>query len=140
MVKICSACHSTWAGGQFCEDCGAELHDPYAADAAEKVPRNMWRYIRLQYGARRGMLVRVMAFLMVPVVFGLGAREAVLWPSPWNILGIVGAALAGLLTWATIYWLAGRAVRIWVLRKGQLNKRRMARAMLKRVVKSSRSA
>ena len=135
MVKICSACHSTWAGGQFCEDCGAELHDPYAADAAEKVPRNMWRYIRLQYGARRGMLVRVMAFLLAPVVFGLLARRAVLLDGAWMGVGIAGAALAGFLTWASVYWLAGKAVRIWVLRKGQLNKRRAARALLKRALR-----
>jgi len=84
------------------------------------------------------MLVRVMAFLMVPVVFGLLAREAVLLATPWNAIGIAGAALAGFLTWALIYWMAGKAVRIWVLRKGQLNKRRMARAMFKRATTSRR--
>jgi hypothetical protein len=140
VIKICPACSSTWAGGVHCEDCGGLLRDPFAVDAAQALPRGIWGYIRLQYGARRGMLVRVMAFLMVPVVFGLGAREAVLWPSPWNAFGIAGAALAGFLTWATVYWLAGRAVKIWVLRKGQLNKRRLARAMLKRVIKSSRTS
>jgi hypothetical protein len=131
VVKICSACNSTWAGGQFCEDCGAELHDPYGD--AGKIPKGMWRYIRLQYGARRGMLVRVMAFLLVPVVFGLLAREAVISSSP--LLGVLGAALAGVATWALVYWLAGKAVRIWVLRKGQLNKRRAARALLKRALR-----
>ena len=135
MIKICQACASTWAGGTHCEDCGAELMDPYAADAAERAPRGIWRYIRLQYGARRGMLVRVMAFLMVPVVFGLLAREAVLLHAPWNILGLLGSALAAFFTWATIYWVAGKAVRIWVLRKGQLNKRKAARAMLKRALR-----
>src|SRR2546423_14165513 len=115
-----------------CEDCGTLLHDPYARDAAEVLPRSIWRYIRLQYGARRGMLVRVMAFLLVPVVFGLLAREAVISSSP--VLGLIGAALAGFLTWAGVYWLAGKAVRIWVLRKGQLNKRRAARALLKRAL------
>jgi hypothetical protein len=132
VVKICSACNSTWAGGQFCEDCGAELHDPYGQDA-DKVPKGMWRYIRLQYGARRGMLVRVMAFLLAPVVFGLLAREAVISSSP--VLGLVGAALAAFATWAAVYWLAGKAVRIWVLRKGQLNKRRAARALLRRALR-----
>ena len=126
MVKICSACNSTWAGGQFCEDCGAELHDPYGD--AGKIPKGMWRYIRLQYGARRGMLVRVMAFLLAPVVFGLLAREAVISSSP--LLGLLGAALAGVATWALVYWAAGKAVRIWVLRKGQLQKRKLARALL----------
>jgi hypothetical protein len=135
LIKICPECGSTWAGGRACEDCGAQLHDPYAPDAAEALPRGIWRYIRLQYGARRGMLVRVMAFLMAPVVFGLLARRAVILPGAWAIAGIAGAAFAGILAWATIYWIAGRAVRVWVLRKGQLNKRRMARALLKRALK-----
>ncbi len=135
MIKVCSACNSTWAGGRFCEDCGAELHDPYAPDAKEALPRGIWKYIRLQYGARRGMLVRVLAFLSVPVVFGLLARRAVLLDGGWMALGIAGAALASILAWATIYWIAGKAVRVWVLRKGQLNKRRMARALLKRAIK-----
>jgi len=135
MIKVCAACNSTWAGGQWCEDCGAELQDPYAPDAAEKLPRGIWRYIRLQYGARRGMLVRVLAFLMAPVVFGLLAREAVLLDGAWMVAGLAGAALAGFATWATIYWMAGKAVRVWVLRKGQLNKRRAARALLRRAIR-----
>jgi hypothetical protein len=135
VIKVCAECGSTWAGGRVCEDCGATLRDPYAADAAEALPRGIWRYIRLQYGARRGMLVRVMAFLVAPVVFGLGAREAVLLPSPWSALGVVAAAVAGVATWALIYWLAGKAVRVWVLRRGQLNKRRAAKALLKRALR-----
>jgi hypothetical protein len=131
VIKVCAACNSTWAGGLWCEDCGAELRDPYAPDAGATLPRSIWRYIRLQYGARRGMLVRVMAFLLGPVVFGLGAREAVTWPSPWNVVGLSAAALAGLACWWTIYWLAGKAVRVWVLQKGRLNKRRAARALLR---------
>ena len=139
MVKVCVACNSTWAGGRICEDCGAELHDPFAPDAAETVPRTLWRYIRLQYGARRGMLVRVLAFLSVPVVFMLGARQAVLLDGAWMAVGLVLAALASILAFALIYWLAGKAVRIWVLRKGQLNKRRAARALYRQVVRKSRT-
>ena len=135
MIKVCPGCASTWAGGSHCEDCGTLLRDPFAKDAAEALPKGIWKYIRLQYGARRGMLVRVMAFLMVPVVFGLLAREAVVLATPWNAIGIAGAALAGFFAWALIYWMAGKAVRIWVLRKGQLSKRRMARALLKRVIR-----
>jgi hypothetical protein len=136
MIKVCAGCNSTWAGGIWCEDCGAELQDPYASDAAEKLPRGIWRYIRLQYGARRGMLVRVLAFLSVPVVFGVLARQAVVLPGGWMAAGIAGAALMAFLTWASIYWLAGKAVRIWVLRKGQLNKRRAARAFLRKALRS----
>lgn len=136
MIKVCPACASTWAGGTRCEDCGAELHDPYAPDAREKLPQGIWRYIRLQYGARRGMIVRVLAFLSVPVVFGLGARASVVQPSPWNAIGLVLSALAAAASWATIYWIAGKAVRLWVLRRGQLNRRRLARALMKRVISS----
>jgi hypothetical protein len=135
LIKVCPDCGATWAGGRQCEDCGGILHDPYAKDAGEALPKGIWKYIRLQYGARRGMLVRVMAFLAVPVVFGVLARRAVVLPGGWMAAGIAGAALASILAWATIYWLAGRAVRIWVLRKGQLNKRRMARAMIKRALR-----
>jgi hypothetical protein len=135
MIKVCPECGSTWAGGRACEDCGATLRDPYAPDAASTLPRGIWRYIRLQYGARRGMIVRVMSFLLAPLVFGLGAREAVLWSTPWNLLGVAGAALAALVTWWSIYWAAGKAVRIWVLRKGQLHRRRAARALLRRALR-----
>ena len=133
MIKVCPGCASTWAGGTHCEDCGHVLHDPYARDAAEVLPRGIWRYIRLQYGARRGMIVRVLAFLSVPVVFGLGARAAVVQPSPWNAIGLTLSVLAAAASWATIYWIAGKAVRLWVLRRGQLNRRRLARALVKRV-------
>jgi hypothetical protein len=135
VIKICPACSSTWAGGRWCEDCGGELRDPFADDAATALPRSIWSYIRLQYGARRGMLVRVMAFLLAPAVFGVIARAAVAWPSPWSTLGVIGGVLCGLMAWATVYWVAGRAVRLWVLRRGQLNKRRMARALLKRALR-----
>jgi hypothetical protein len=116
-----------------CEDCGAQLHDPFAPDAATALPKGTWSYIRLQYGARRGMIVRVLAFLLGPVVFGLLAREAI--TRPYAPLGIAGAFVAGVATSAIIYWFAGRAVRIWVLRKGQLHKRRMARALMRRAFK-----
>jgi hypothetical protein len=135
VIKICPACSSTWAGGLWCEDCGGELRDPYAADAATSLPSSIWGYIRLQYGARRGMLVRVLAFLLAPVVFGLVARQAATWPVPWAV-GLLCAGACGLLTFTFIYWMAGKAVRVWVLRRGQLHKRRMARALIKRALRA----
>jgi hypothetical protein len=69
-------------------------------------------------------------------VFGLLAREAVLLPSPWSVIGVIGAIVAGVATWALVYVAAGRAVRIWVLRKGQLRKGKMARALVRRAIRS----
>lgn len=133
MIKICTGCNSTWAGGRVCEDCGAELRDPYG-DEAQQLPPSMWRYIRLQYGARRGMIVRVLAVLFGPLAFGLVLRAAVGCERPWSLILGIASAPIGVATWWSIHWLSGRAVRIWVLRKGQLNKRRMARAMARRAL------
>ena len=134
MVKICPRCESTWAGGLICEDCGSPLDDPFDEKRARNFPDKVWSYIRLQYGARRGMIVRVLAILLGPVVAFLLMREATALSSPWSLVGIVGSIAAGLLTWWTIHWFAGKAVRIWVLRKGRVNKRKLAKAMLKRAL------
>jgi hypothetical protein len=131
MVKICLRCRSTWAGGQTCEDCGGELRETFDGDA-RSFPKGVWAYIRLQYGARRGMLVRVMALILGPVVGALLLRVALTLAMPWEALGALGAVLAGVVTWWGIHWLAGKAVRIWVLRKGQLDRRKLARAILKK--------
>ncbi len=134
MIKVCPACRSTWAGGRICEDCGAELADPYGDDAKE-LPAGVWSYIRLQYGARRGMLVRVLAYLLGPTAGFLLLREAIVLPMPWAVFASIGALATGVLLWWTIHWAAGKAVRIWVLRKGQVSKRRLARAMLKKLTR-----
>jgi hypothetical protein len=118
----------------MCEDCGAALVDPFAEDAQE-FPEEVWKYIRLQYGARRGMIVRVLAVLLAPVVTGLLLRPALLLPSPWSGLGAVGAVVAGGLTWATLHYGAGRAVRIWVLRRGRVRRTLLAKAMIKRALR-----
>jgi hypothetical protein len=131
VIKICTRCNSTWAGGLWCEDCGAPLRDPYAAEAGS-FPSTIWGYIRLQYGARRGMIVRVLAILLAPVVLGLLLRAAAGLERPWSLVVGATAPPAALATWWTIHWSAGRAVRIWVLRKGQLNRRRLARALVRR--------
>lgn len=134
MIKICSRCRSTWAGGTLCEDCGGELLDPYAGDARE-LPEEVWKYIRLQYGARRGMLVRVLALLLGPVVGFFVLRWALTLPSFWKAAGVLVAVAAGFATWAALHYLAGQAVRIWVLRRGRVNKAKLARAMLKRALR-----
>ena len=133
MVKVCASCLSTWAGGMICEDCGGPLTDPFGDGAAE-LPEHVWSYIRLQYGARRGMIVRVFAYLLGPVVGFWLLRRALTLAGVWRVLGVVGAALAGLLTWWILYWGAGKAVRVWVLRRGQVHKAKLAKALLKRAL------
>jgi hypothetical protein len=131
MIKVCLSCRSTWAGGQTCEDCGGQLRDTFDGDAGS-FPRGIWSYIRLQYGARRGMLVRVMALILGPIAGALLLRAALSLAMPWLLLGMAGAICGGVFTWWAIHWLAGRAVKIWVLRKGQLSKKKLARALFKR--------
>jgi hypothetical protein len=137
MIKICRSCRSTWAGGMICEDCGAALVDPYG-QASRDLPEGVWKYIRLQYGARRGMIVRVLAILLGPVVAVILARRALGLSPPWSFVGIVGALAAGLATWFVLHRLAGKAVRLWVLRRGQLNRKRLARALLRRPARALR--
>ena len=81
MIKICTACSSTWAGGRFCEDCGAPLRDPFG-DEARELPSTIWGYIRLQYGARRGMIGRVLAGLLGPTLAVILLRQAVTLDPP----------------------------------------------------------
>jgi hypothetical protein len=135
VIKICPQCLSTWAGGLICEDCGAALEDPFAA-SARGLPERVWAYIRLQYGSRRGMIVRVLAILLGPVVAGLLLRPALTLTTPWRELASFAAVVAGVAAWWSIHWLSGRAVRIWVLRRGRLQKTRLARALLRRALRS----
>ena len=132
-MKICPACRSTWAGGQICEDCGATLRDPFG-EQSQELPESVWSYIRLQYGARRGMIVRVLALLMGPVVAVVLLRRALSLEAPWSWVGAGGALAAGVGTWWLIHWVAGKAVRVWVVRRGRLNRKKLARAMLKKAI------
>jgi hypothetical protein len=134
MIKVCPSCRSTWAGGLICEDCGAALVDPTGA-ASKGLPEGVWKYIRLQYGARRGMIVRVLAVILGPTVAFLSLRRATTLPAPWSFVGGAAAVLAGFLTWFALHRLSTKAVRIWVLRRGQLNRKRLARAMIKRALR-----
>lgn len=129
MVKICARCHEVSAGGYRCPDCGGELIHTSDAEA-KSLPEKVWRNQRVDYGARRGMIVRFLGIFAGAVVGLLGVRSSVPLPSPWSWLGAIGSLVAGVLLWWTIYVLAGRAVRIWVLRKGQLHRRKLARALL----------
>src|SRR5687767_455366 len=105
MIKVCPSCRSTWAGGMICEDCGTALVDPHG-EASRDLPEGVWKYIRLQYGARRGMIVRVLAILLGPTVAFLSLRRATTLPSPWSIVAGIGAILAGFLTWFALHRLS----------------------------------
>ena len=131
MIKICPRCPSTWAGGTACEDCGGPLVDPFAEDAAE-LPEEVWRYIRLQYGARRGMIVRVLAILFGATVGLVLLRRALALGMPWAAPAAAGAVAAGVASWWTLHRLAGHAVRVFVLRRGRLRRGRLARALVRR--------
>jgi len=90
----------------------------------------VWKNQRIDYGARRGMIVRFLGIFAGFVVAVIGVRESIAQPSPWALILALLSLGAGAGVWAAIYHLAGRGVRIWVLRKGQLQKRKLARALL----------
>ena len=134
MIKICPRCRSTWAGGMACEDCGSPLVDPVGAEA-QAFPEDVWRYIRLQYGARRGMIVRVLAILLGAASGLLLARQAAALPAPFVLPGALLGLLAGLALWRALHVAAGRAVRLWVLRRGRVSKTRLLRAAWRRALR-----
>lgn len=131
MVKVCLKCHNTWPGGYRCPDaeCGGAL--VHTDDArAHNLPELVWRNQRVDYGARRGMVFRFQAMIL-GIVLGLwGIRASVPLDSPWNILGIVGSVVGGLLIYYVLHEAAHRGVRIWVLRRGQLDKKKLAKALM----------
>lgn len=129
MVKICERCFEVMPGGYACDFCGGPLTHT-SEPAAKDLPELVWRQQRVDYGARRGMIVRFIGIFAGAITALYGARASVGFPSPWSWIGAVGALAAGLLVWRLIYIAAGRGVRIWVLRKGQLQKRKLARALL----------
>jgi hypothetical protein len=67
-------------------------------------------------------------------------RSSVPLDRPWSIIGSVSSILVGLCLWRLIYNGADRAVRIWVLHKGKVHKRRLARAMMLSMLPNRRSA
>lgn len=129
MVKICTKCHNIWPGGFRCPGCGGPLvHTD--DDRAHNLPEAVWRSQRVDYGARRGMVFRFQA-LILGIVLGLfGVRSSVPLDSPWNFLGIFGSLAGGALVYYVLHEAAHRAVRIWVLRRGQLDRKKLAKALL----------
>lgn len=129
MVKICAECHYVNAGGYRCVECGGRLihtDDPEARD----LPDSVWRTQRVDYGARRGMIMRFMAIFVGAAVGLYGLREATALASPLRWLGMATAAALGLTVWWILYRAAGRGVRVWVLAKGRVRSARLARAIM----------
>jgi hypothetical protein len=129
VVKICARCLEVWPGGFRCDTCGGPLTHTSDAEAKE-LPEVVWRNQRVDYGARRGMIFRFLGIFAGVVVGLFGARAAVPLPSPWSWIGAAGAIALGIGVWYFFHVAANRGVRIWVLRKGQVQKRKLARALL----------
>jgi hypothetical protein len=133
VVKICARCYVVWAGGYRCEDCGGPLVHTSDA-AAREMPEAVWKNQRLDYGARRGMIFRFMGIFAGLTVALLGVRSSVAQPSPWSWVMGIGSIVAGIALWRLLYVAADRGVRIWILRSGQLQKGKLARAILQQAV------
>jgi len=137
VVKICARCHEVSPGGYRCDACGGQLLHT-SDEKAKDLPETVWRNQRVDYGARRGMIFRFMAIFIGSGVALYGVRASVPQPSPWNWLGALTALAAGGLLWWGLYVAADRGVRIWVLRRGQLQKRKLARVLLAQAVATTK--
>ena len=129
MVKICAKCHEVSPGGFRCDFCGGPLLHTDDARAHE-LPESVWKQQRVDYGARRGMIVRFLAIFAgcCSALYGLCASVA--FSSPWSWVVAAGSLLGGAALWWAIHVAAGRAVKVWVLRRGQVHKRKLARALI----------
>ncbi len=136
MVKICASCHEVSPGGFRCDFCGGQLL--HTDDArAHDLPGTVWKQQRVDYGARRGMIVRFLAIFAGFFVAVYGVRSSVAYAAPWSYIVAIASLAGGVALWWTIYVAAGRAVKVWVLRRGQVHKRKLARALLAQAVRKS---
>ncbi len=121
-------------GGFRCDFCGGPLI--HTDDArAHDLPESVWKSQRVDYGARRGMIVRFLAIFAGFFVAVWGVRSSVVYDPPVSYAVAAGSLVAGVALWWAIYVAAGRAVRVWVLRRGQVRKGRLAKALLAQAVK-----
>jgi hypothetical protein len=136
VVKICARCHEVSPGGFRCDACGGPLlhtDDP----RAKELPEAVWKNQRVDYGARRGMIVRFLGIFAGSVAGLYGVRASFALERPWSLVGAAASIAIGVAVWWIIYVAAGRAVKVWVLRRGQLHRRKLARAMLAGTMKRS---
>ena len=90
--------------------------------------------------ARRHLLI-VASSLAYYFLSGVRAFMMIFFPSQWHISrGVLAGTVAVIGLGALVGVIMGGRLSEHLLRKGQLNKRRLARAMLKRVIKSSRTS
>ncbi len=136
--RICARCHEVSPGGYRCDHCGGQLL--HTDDArAHDLPSAVWKQQRVDYGARRGMIVRFLAIFAGFFVAVYGVRASFAYTAPLAYVVAGASLLAGIAVWWTIYVAAGRAVKVWVLRRGQVHKRKLARALLSQAVRSKSS-
>jgi hypothetical protein len=137
VVKICARCLVAWPGGYRCDQCGGPL--THTSDARAKgLPEVVWRNQRVDYGARRGMVFRFQAIFLGFLIAVLGVRYSVGLSSPWAWPAAAASIAGGVLIWWLLHEAADRAVKVWVLRKGQLSKRKLARVLLGQAVASAK--
>jgi hypothetical protein len=134
VVKICARCHEVSPGGFRCDFCGGPLIHTSDA-AAHDLPESVWKNQRVDYGARRGMIVRFLAIFAGFFVAVYGVRASVAYERPWSYVVAAASLLGGVAVWWAIDVAAGRAVKIWVLRRGQVQKKKLAKALLAQAVR-----
>jgi hypothetical protein len=128
VVKICVDCHYVNAGGYRCCECDGRLIMVTDAEAQD-LPPEVWKTQRVDYGARRGMIMRFMAIFIGAVVGLYGFRESFAHEGATFWLVAIGSIVGGLTVWWILHRAATRGVRVWVLAKGKVNHKRLARAI-----------
>lgn len=129
MVKICLDCHYVNAGGSVCTECSGRLvmvSDP----EAKSLPDTVWRNQRVDYGARRGMIMRFTAIFAGSTTGLYGVRQSFGMTPPWSYVATAGSIAIGLAIWWTLYLAAARGVRVWILAKGRVHNARLVRAIV----------
>lgn len=128
MVKICLDCHYVNAGGAVCTECGGRLvmvSDP----EAKHLPDTVWKNQRVDYGARRGMIMRFTAIFAGSTIGLYGVRQSFGMAGPWSRVVCFGSIALGLTIWWILHRAAARGVRVWILAKGRVHNARLARAI-----------
>ena len=129
MVKICLDCHYVNAGGYRCTECGGRLVHTSEPEA-KALPESVWKNQRVDYGARRGMIMRFLAIFLGACVGLYGLRESFALTAPWSRIVATGSVALGLGVWWFFHRAASRGVRVWILAKGKVRHGRLARAIL----------